>query len=256
MNQRAEEIRMIADLMARSNDTVVVTGAGISTEAGIPDFRGPEGIYRKLGEDSVMEIINIEAFRRDPEGFYAFFREHFIGEPVQPGLAHQILAKMEQDGLIRGVVTQNIDGLHQAAGSRNVIAIHGSADRFICTGRKCRQTYPAELLRQSSEPVPRCQVCGSVLKPDVVLFGEAIQNFFEAREMVLAARLLIVIGSSLTVYPLAGFVEEFSTLTQDLLIINKGYTKLDHAARIKLEPEHTGKALESVYHRLQKAGSL
>jgi NAD-dependent deacetylase len=240
---------LLVGLFKNSHNTVVVTGAGISTEAGIPDFRGENGVYTTLGEDRVMKIINIDAFKRDPEGFYQFYRQYFMFPPVEPSKAHYILAQMENKGLVRAIVTQNIDNLHQKAGSKKVIPIHGTADRFICTNFRCRQIYDRSYVEQTTL-VPVCEKCGSVLKPDVILFGEQIYNYMDAHETITNAKLLVVIGSSLTVYPLAGFVKEFSTFYQDLIIINKGRTQLDHAATIKVDTGNTGDLLEEIYKQL------
>lgn len=246
------EINRIVELIKSSNNTVVVTGAGISTEAGIPDFRGTNGIYRQLGEDRVMRIINIDFFKRHPDEFYNFYRQYFNFPAVEPSKAHLMLAHMEKAGYIKGVVTQNIDNLHQLAGSRNVIPIHGNAEQFICTGRNCQKIYDNAYVQNSLSIVPSCSDCGSVLKPNVVLFGENINNYMGAREMIISARLLIVIGSSLTVYPLAGFVKEFSSFMQDLIIINKGQTHMDHAALVLLDTSKstTGDSLEQIYKGL------
>jgi len=244
------QIEQIATMLKLSKNTVVVTGAGISTEAGIPDFRGANGIYRQLGEDRVMKIINIDCFRQSPHEFYAFYRKYFAFPQVKPSKAHQVLAAMESRGLVRAIVTQNIDNLHQQAGSKRVIAIHGTADRYLCTNPSCDGVYDQAYVDSVVGVVPYCSQCGTLLKPDVVLFGEPIQYFTAAQEAILQARLLIVIGSSLTVYPLAGFVKEFSTFTQDLVIINKGYTHLDHAATVKVDTDRTGDLLESIYSRI------
>lgn len=249
-----QKLDRVASVLASSNNTVVVTGAGISTEAGIPDFRGEKGIYRTLGEDRVMSIININTFRRSPEKFYEFYREYFIFPPVEPSLAHKVLAEMETKGRVKAVVTQNIDGLHERAGSRNVIPVHGNADRFICTRTRCGKYYSTDQVREMQETVPVCPECGGILKPDVVLFGEPIQNYIDARERIMAARVLVVIGSSLTVYPLAGFVKEFSTFYQDLIIINKGPTHMDHAALVKIEVGNssTGSILQDINQRMDR----
>jgi NAD-dependent deacetylase len=249
-----DSIRQIVKAMKLSPNTVVVTGAGISTEAGIPDFRGQNGIYRQLGENRVMNIINIDFFRRHPDEFYHFYRQYFTFPPVEPSKAHLLLAEMEKKRLIKGVVTQNIDNLHQKAGSKNVIPIHGNAEQFICTDIRCQGTFDSSCLDRLPDTVPRCPLCGSVIKPDVVLFGENIKNYVGARDMILSARLLIVIGSSLTVYPLAGFVKDFSTFAQDLVIINKGPTEMDHAALVKLEVgnQTTGDLLEAILDGLNK----
>jgi len=244
-------IERAVNVLANSNNTVVVTGAGISTEAGIPDFRGEKGIYRTLGEDRVMRIINIDAFHRQPEVFWEFYRQYFNFPPVEPSQAHKMLARMEKKGRVKAVVTQNIDGLHSKAGSKKVVAVHGTADRFVCTGSRCRAAYDSEYVRDYPQTVPLCSECGTVLKPDVVLFGEPIQNYMDARQLIMDARVLVVIGSSLTVYPLAGFVKEFSTFYQDMIIINKGPTAMDHAALVKIEVEtSTGAILEEIDRQL------
>lgn len=247
-------IRQVVKAMKLSQNTVVVTGAGISTEAGIPDFRGQNGIYRQLGENRVMNIINIDFFRRHPDDFYNFYRQYFTFPPVEPSKAHFILAEMEKKRLIRGIVTQNIDNLHQRAGNKNVIPIHGNAEQFICTDLRCQSIFDRSCLDSLPDAAPRCPLCGSVIKPDVVLFGENIKDYVGARDMILSARLLIVIGSSLTVYPLAGFVKDFSTFAQDLVIINKGPTEMDHAALVKLEvgTQTTGDLLEAILDGINK----
>lgn len=245
-----KRIQEITKLIARSNNNVVVTGAGISTEAGIPDFRGPKGIYRRLGENRVMNIININFFNENPESFYDFYRQYFIFPPIEPSKAHLMLAKIEEKGKLQGIVTQNIDNLHQKAGSKKVVPIHGNADRFVCTNRNCRTFHDSQYVEEYPAAVPVCTNCGGILKPDVVLFGEHIQNYHDAYDLIRRAKVLIVIGSSLTVYPLAGFVKEFSTFTQDLIIINKGRTELDHAAVVKLSCDNTGDALEEIYNSL------
>ncbi len=245
-----DQIKELVSLFKHSRNTVVVTGAGISTEAGIPDFRGANGIYRKLGENKVMDIINIDAFRESTYEFYQFYREHFAFPPVEPSRAHLVLADMEKRGFIKAIVTQNIDNLHQKAGSKNVVAIHGTADHYICTGSKCPALFDQSYVDITPGVIPYCDQCGGILKPDVVLFGEPIQNFTSAQEYILKAQLLVVIGSSLTVYPLAGFIKEFSTFTQDLVIINQGYTPMDHAAILKIETSNTGELLTSINDRL------
>ena len=231
-----EQVQKLVQILKSSNNTVAVTGAGISTEAGIPDFRGKDGIYTKMGgEEKVMSLININAFRRDPEKFYDFYWQRFNFPPVEPCKAHTVIADMEKNNFLQGVVTQNIDGLHQRAGSQKVIAIHGNSDQYICT--VCRKLHQREYAASFKPGVPICSECGNILKPDVVLFGENIVHYTDAVELIMNARCLLVIGTSLTVYPLAGMVRDFSTLTQDLVIINKGPTQLDHAALLKIEVE-------------------
>ncbi len=243
-------VEKVVSLLKQSKNTVVVTGAGMSTEAGIPDFRGKNGIYTKLGENRVMEIINIDFFRRHPDKFYEFFRENFDFPKAQPSKAHLQLAEMEKKGFIHGIVTQNIDNLHQLAGSKRVIAIHGRTDRYLCTDSKCQEVHNQLYVDNCGSVVPLCSKCGSVLKPDVVLFGEQIHNYFDAQETIHRAQVLLVIGTSLTVYPMAGFVSDFNSFSQDLIIINQGHTQMDHAATVKIDANHTGDLLDSINKRL------
>lgn len=242
-----KNIEKVAAMLKTSKNTVVVTGAGISTEAGIPDFRGENGIYRQLGEAEVMEILHRDCFRCFPEKFYLFYHRHFKSfSDVEPSLAHLKLAELEQRGLVKAIVTQNIDGLHQKAGSRRVIAVHGTTNRYICTNRSCQEVYDQQYVDTYPLNTPCCEECGEILKPDVVLFGEPIKNFYDAQEIISNAHLLIVIGSSLTVYPLAGFVRDYCFSNKDLLIINKGRTEMDYAATLKVDTVNTGRFLSQV----------
>jgi NAD-dependent deacetylase len=223
--EEGQAYQKIAELLAATQNTVVVTGAGISTEAGIPDFRGEKGIYRTLGEDKVLSLLNINTFRKKPGNFYDFYRNYFMMPQVKPSRAHCLLAEMEKKGMIRAIVTQNIDNLHQEAGSKRVIAVHGNAERFVCTKFTCNTLVDADYVRKYPEVVPKCPQCQSILKPDVVLFGEPIQNHRQARDTILSADVLVVIGSSLTVYPLAGFIGEYCASRKTFIIINKGPTQ-------------------------------
>jgi NAD-dependent deacetylase len=254
MNTKQAQIDQMVRTLANSRNTVVVTGAGISTEAGIPDFRGKNGIYRKMGEDRVMTIININTFNSSPRLFYEFYNQYFIFPPVAPSKAHYVLAEMEGKGRIKGIITQNIDGLHEKAGSRRVVAVHGNAEKYVCTNRDCGEVYSRAQIQEQGVVIPTCDHCRTILKPDVILFGEPIKCFTDAQEMIVGARTLLVIGSSLTVYPLAGFVKAFSTIYQDLLIINQGPTQLDHAALVKIDGAHTGDTLEEINHLLDRCG--
>ncbi|NLO20724.1 MAG: transcriptional regulator [Syntrophomonadaceae bacterium] len=247
-------IGKVVNVLGHSRNTIAVTGAGISTEAGIPDFRGKDGIYTKLGENRVMNIINIHAFNQNPAEFYDFHRKYFSFPPVEPSKAHKILSEMEKKGRLKGIVTQNIDGLHEKAGSKKVIAIHGTSNRYICMNTGCQALYNQDYVDNYPAAVPLCEKCEGVLKPDVVLFGENIKDYSQAQEMITSAQVLLVIGSSLTVYPLAGFVKEFSTFYQDLIIINKGRTQLDHAALVKIDGGNTGDTLEEINRQMDLRG--
>ncbi|MFW5856561.1 MAG: SIR2 family NAD-dependent protein deacylase [Planctomycetota bacterium] len=182
---------------------VALTGAGVSTAAGIPDFRGPEGLYA-TGRYDADTVFRIDAFQRDPEPFYAFTRDFLaILDRVQPTRTHRILSAMEAAGFLEVVVTQNIDPLHEAAGSRNVLAVHGNYWTSHCLA--CGEAWTFEALRASlarTAGAPRCR-CGGCIKPDVVFFGEPVHALPEAQAAVLEAGVLLVLGSSLTVHPAA-----------------------------------------------------
>lgn len=186
-----------------SSCAVALTGAGLSTAAGIPDFRGPDGLYvtRRYDPDRVFEY---GAFLADPEPFFEFSRDFLeVIEGVQPTATHRVLAALEQRGHLAAVVTQNVDGLHQAAGSERVLSIHGDYTTATCIG--CGRGVSLEDVRRlmADSRVPECERCGGVVKPDLVFFGEAVRDLERAAQAVMAADLMLVLGSSLTVYPAA-----------------------------------------------------
>lgn len=236
-------IKQIAEIFAATKNVVAVTGAGISTEAGIPDFRGKDGIYTRLGEGYATEMLSISTFYNRPQDFYAFYRQYFRLPKVAPAQAHLELTKMQKSGYLSGIVTQNVDGLHQKAGTQNIIAIHGNRNRYICMNERCQTVHDDDYVYDYGQIVPRCQKCREILKPDVVLFGEAIKEPVRAWEIIRYAGALLVIGTSLSVYPLAGLVAEFKDFNPNLIIINKEPTQMDDLAKIKVEAEHTGRFL-------------
>ena len=207
-----------ADLIRRSERVVAFTGAGVSTAAGIPDFRGPKGLYvtRQYDPDTVLEI---SAFRRDPEPFYEFTRD-FLGviDTVEPTATHRFLAQLEADGRLTALVTQNIDSLHQRAGSQRVISVHGDYWTSYCLdcGREYDFDTMSGMIREAG--VPRCS-CDGVIKPDVVFFGEAVRDLEEAARVVGASDLLLVLGSTLVVYPAAFLPEQAGG---DVVVVNRG----------------------------------
>ena len=192
-------------------------GAGVSTESGVPDFRSSGGIFAKKYAYPPEEILSHAFFCRHTDVFYDFYKKYMMPLSAKPNAAHTALARLEEKGLLDAVITQNIDGLHQAAGSKNVLELHGSIHRNACTvcGRKYDARYVAE-----AEGTPRC-VCGGLIKPDVVLYGEALPEgvFERAAKYVAGANTLIVGGTSLNVYPAAGLVNFFSG--KNLILINK-----------------------------------
>ena len=222
-----ENIATLKRWVAESDNIVFFGGAGVSTESGIPDFRSVDGLYNQEWKYPPEEIISHSFFERDPEEFYRFYRAKLIpGPEVKPNPAHLRLAELEREGKLRAVITQNIDGLHQAAGSRRVIELHGSVHRCYCA--KCRRPYPESYVNEG-EGVPRCS-CGGIVRPDVVLYEEGLddQNIMDAVNYIRAADVLIIGGTSLNVYPAAGLIRYFRG--RHLVLVNRGRTPYDDEA--------------------------
>src|SRR5947207_1155904 len=198
----------LARLIRANQPCVVLTGAGVSTESGIPDFRSPTGIW---AEFDPLEYASLPAFRADPEKVWSFYKPRIaMLTAAEPNAAHRALARLEEAGLVKAVVTQNIDLLHERAGSRDVVEVHGSIRSATCP--QCGASYPRDevVARLEDAGVPRCAGCGTVLKPDVVFFGELLPADAVERAFELArrARLLLVVGSSLEVHPIAALPEQ------------------------------------------------
>jgi len=232
---------MLAELLAANQPCVVLTGAGISTESGIPDFRSPTGVW---AEYDPYEVASIDGFRRDPARVWEFYgRRLDVLADAQPNAAHRALAELEARGLVQAVITQNVDGLHGRAGSRDVIEVHGTIATATCPacGRRETRERILELL-----PVPRCDGCGAVLKPDVVMFGELLPVAAIDRATTLAqdAALLVVVGSSLEVWPVAGLPEETLMHGGRLAIVNREETPYDVRAALVLHGS-AGEILEA-----------
>jgi NAD-dependent deacetylase len=231
-----QDTQRLAELIRGAGSVVALTGAGISVPSGIPDFRSPgAGLWENVDP---MEVAHIDAFQRDPERFWSFYSHRFQTlEDKRPNPAHETLATLERAGLLSAVITQNIDRLHRLAGSRDVIEVHGSIDSSSCL--RCQATYPlAETRRRGSlDPrgVPRCE-CGNPLKPDVVLFGEylPVAAMARAQELAAAADLMLCIGSSLEVYPVAGLPDMTLRSGGRVAIITQGPTPFDGLATVRL----------------------
>ena len=210
----------------QSNQIVFFGGAGVSTESGIPDFRSVDGLYSQKFEYPPETIISHTFFEKKPEYFFRFYREKMMPLGFEPNVTHRVLARLEQAGKLRAVVTQNIDGLHQKAGSKTVYELHGSVLRNYCT--RCHRFYPAEFVK-NAPGVPRCS-CGGIVKPDVVLYEEPLNEHTvrKAVAAIAAADLLIVGGTSLTVYPAAGFLDYYRG--HRLVLINRDATPFDDQA--------------------------
>ena len=221
-----DKLEILKRWISESNRIVFFGGAGVSTESGIPDFRSVDGLYNQKFEYPPETIISHSFYLRDPEYFFRFYREKMLPLGFEPNVTHKVLAKWEEAGKLSAVVTQNIDGLHQKAGSRTVYELHGSVLRNYCT--RCGKFHSAEYIKESTG-VPRC-ICGGIVKPDVVLYEEGLdQNTIENSVMAIArADLLIVAGTSLTVYPAAGLVNYYRG--NRLVLINRDATPYDHYA--------------------------
>ena len=226
----SEPLQTLKDWVQQSRRIVFFGGAGVSTESGIPDFRSEDGLYRQRYAYPPETILSHTFFVRHPEEFFRFYREKMLFTDKQPNAAHRKLAQWEREGRLSAVVTQNIDGLHQAAGSRNVLELHGSVHRNHCM--RCGRSFSLDHVKES-EGVPRCP-CGGIVKPDVVLYEESLDEDTIERAVaaIASADLLIVGGTSLTVYPAAGFVDLFRG--ERLALINKSPTPKDAAAGLIL----------------------
>ena len=221
-----DQIETLKQWISESSNIVFFGGAGVSTESGIPDFRSVDGLYNQKFDFLPEEIISHGFFVKHPEEFFRFYKEKMLPLGFEPNITHRVLARWEEEGKLSAVVTQNIDGLHQKAGSKRVYELHGSVLRNYC--RKCNKFHSAEFIKESVG-VPRCE-CGGIVKPDVVLYGEGLdQNTMERAILAIhKADLLIVAGTSLTVYPAAGLVRVYRG--KRLVLINRDETPYDDYA--------------------------
>lgn len=226
---------MIEKFRAAINDSnyiVFFGGAGVSTESGIPDFRSVDGLYNQKYKYPPETIISHSFYMRNPEEFYEFYKDKMLFLDAKPNAAHLKLAELEKTGKLKAVVTQNIDGLHQAAGSKEVLELHGSVHRNYCTG--CGKFFDLEYIVKS-DGVPRCDSCGAIVKPDVVLYEEGLDQATIARtvEHISHADMLIIGGTSLAVYPAAGLIDYFKG--KYLVVINMAPTSRDVHADILIK---------------------
>ena len=223
-----ENIETLKQWISESRNIVFFGGAGVSTESGIPDFRSVDGLYNQKFEYPPEEIISHSFFVKDPAYFYRFYREKMLPLGFEPNITHKVLARWEEEGRLSAVVTQNIDGLHQKAGSRRVYELHGSVLRNYC--QRCRKFHSADFVK-NAPGVPKCD-CGGTVKPDVVLYEEGLdQKTLENAVMAIYdADLLIVAGTSLTVYPAASLVRYYRG--SRLVLINRDATPYDRYANL------------------------
>ena len=243
----AQKYDAFSEILFESESVVFLGGAGVSTESGIPDFRSKNGLYKKkdrrFSRFKPEYLLSSECLRKKPELFFDYYRKNLDARLVEPNAAHRKLAEMEASGRLRGVITQNIDGLHQKAGSKNVQEIHGTIWKNHCVS--CGAEYDVNFIFDSPDPVPRCPVCGKTVRPDVTLYGEFLPQpaYTNAINLIGRADCLIVGGTSLEVGSAAQLVHMFHG--SHLVIINKGRTKMEGAADLVFH-DSIGKVLERI----------
>ena len=228
----SEQLETLKTWINESDNIVFFGGAGVSTESGIPDFRSVDGLYHQQYDYPPETILSHTFFRRNTEEFYRFYRAKMLVLDAKPNAAHKKLAEWEQQGKLKAVVTQNIDGLHQAAGSKVVYELHGSVHRNYC--QKCGAFYDARYMLESTG-IPRCEKCGGLIKPDVVLYEEELDQatINGAVHAISQADVLIIGGTSLTVYPAAGLIDYYNG--NKLVLINKSVTPMDSRADLLVQ---------------------
>ena len=241
----SDQIKQLQQLIDESNKIVFFGGAGVSTESGIPDFRSVDGLYHQKWNWPPEEILSSDFFYSNTAEFYRFYREKLIVTDAKPNAAHLKLAELEKAGKLLAVITQNIDGLHQAAGSKTVYELHGSTLRNYCT--KCGKPFDISYVasHKDEKGLPLCDKCGGLIKPDVVLYGESLNHntITLAVEALQQADMLIIGGTSLTVYPAAGLIDYFRGVK--LVLINRDSTPSDGIAKLVIH-DSIGKVLGQI----------
>ncbi len=229
--QWKEQITQLQKMIDDSDRIVFFGGAGVSTESNIPDFRSADGLYHQNYKYTPEQIVSHSFFMHNPEGFYEFYKEKMMYLNAKPNAAHKKIAELEAAGKLTAVITQNIDGLHQAAGSKNVLELHGSIHRNYCM--ECGRFYDAAYVK-NAEGIPHCE-CGGMIKPDVVLYEEGLDNYTieESVRAISQAQVLIIGGTSLAVYPAASLIDYFRG--EALVVINKSSTPRDRNADLLIK---------------------
>ena len=225
-----EEVRKLQEIIDDSRRIVFFGGAGVSTESGIPDFRSADGIYHQHYKYAPEQVVSHSFFKAHPDVFYEFYKEKMMCLEAEPNAAHRKLAQLEEAGRLTAVITQNIDGLHQKAGSKKVYELHGSIHRNYC--QKCGRFYDAAFVKETPG-IPRCE-CGGIIKPDVVLYEESLDSMTIEKSVraIAEADTLIIGGTSLVVYPAAGFIDYFRG--RHLVVINKSATAREVGAELSI----------------------
>ncbi len=246
-NDCSKEIQQFQEIIDKYDNIVFFGGAGVSTESGIPDFRSVDGLYNQKYDYPPETILSHTFYVKKPKEFFKFYRDKLIIHGVEPNAAHKKLAELEQAGKLKAVITQNIDGLHQAAGSKEVLELHGSTLRNYCLG--CGESYDidyvADPANDSDEGYPVCKKCGGAIKPDVVLYEEGLDmnTMQKSVQYISNAQVLIIGGTSLAVYPAAGLIDYFKG--DKLVVINMAPTSRDAHADLVI-PERIGKVFDAI----------
>lgn len=232
MKDYENQISELKRIVEANDNIVFFGGAGVSTESGIPDFRSVDGLYNQQYDYPPETILSHTFYRKNPQEFFRFYRNKMLFLDAQPNAAHKKLAQLEQQGKLKAVITQNIDGLHQAAGSKTVLELHGSVLRNYC--ESCRKFHDAPYILNSQD-IPKCQACGGSVKPDVVLYEEGLdqKTINAAVRFIREAQVLIIGGTSLAVYPAAGLIDYFQG--EKLVVINKAPTPRDSYADLLIQ---------------------
>lgn len=239
-----ELIEELKEYLVQATRIVFLGGAGVSTESGIPDFRSAQGLYQKKASLKPEEILSHSFFKKESAAFFNFYRANMLYPQAQPNLVHRTLARWEQEGKVQAIVTQNIDGLHQKAGSRNVLELHGSIYENHCLG--CAKKYGLEMIL-NTQGIPKCPYCGGIIKPDVVLYEEALNEkvLNQAISAISSADLLMVGGTSLNVYPAAELIHYLKR--GNLVLLNRTATEMDACADLVIHD-----TLGDIFSQLQE----
>lgn len=243
------KIQQLAEMIENSKRIVAFTGAGVSTESNIPDFRSSKGVYEQIQKEykrPAEVLLSHSFFKAHPEIFFDYLKKYLIFPNAEPNDAHKSLAKLENSGKLSAVVTQNIDGLHTKAGSKNVLELHGSLYRNYCV--KCGNKFPLDYVLNSKD-IPHCSECGGIVRPDVVLYEEPLNEkiTIKAAKEISRADMLLIMGTSLNVYPAAGFIRYFGG--ENLVILNRDSTPYDAAAKLIINKK-AGEAMRKVLNIL------
>ena len=238
-----KKIETFKEMVKESNNIVFFGGAGVSTESGIKDFRSVDGLYNQKYEYPPETILSHSFFIHNTEAFYKFYRDKLNCLDAKPNITHEVLAELENKEKLKSIITQNIDGLHQEAGNKNVFELHGSIHRNYCM--KCHKFYGPEKVFNTNEPIPLCDECGGIVKPDVVLYEEGLDEkiLSSAIKSIEKSDLLIVGGTSLMVYPAAGLIRYFKG--NKLVLINKQETAFDNFANLVIH-DSIGKTFKNI----------